>query len=73
MARDMAKKYAADYRWAKENTYRISLTILKNSDTSRAIEKVQKDGHVRATYAMTALREKLIRDGYLQPEDQQES
>lgn len=69
MGRDMAKKAASDYRWEKENTMRINLKIRNDSGLPEAIARMQEDGQSRNAYAIQALTEKLIRDGYLNPEN----
>ena len=70
MARDMAKKYITDRKWAKENTFTLCLRVRNDSGIPNAIGRVKSDGISANSYAIQALREKLIRDGYLSAEPQ---
>lgn len=65
MARDMEKKNIADYRWERENCMRINMKIRIDSGIPDAIKKAKEAGHSANGYAVDALREKLIHDGYL--------
>lgn len=73
MGRDMAKKNIADYRWAKENTTRVTIKIRNDSGIPDAIEKMQENGCTKNKYIIQALTEKLIRDGYLQEQQPEEN
>ena len=66
MARDVAKKSAADYRWEKDNCDRINLKIRKDSGLVSAIDAARENcGDSRNSYILKVLREALTRDGYL--------
>ena len=66
MARDMAKKNVADYRWTKDNCKMFSVKIRYDTGIPEAIEGVKNSGKSANAYIVEALTEKLIRDGYLQ-------
>ena len=68
MARDMAKKNIADYRWTKDNCKMFSIKIRYDSGIPRALEEVKLSGTSANAYIVEALAEKLKRDGYLKSE-----
>ena len=71
MARDMAKKNVADYRWTVENCTRITMKIRNDSGIPEAVERVKATGQSANAYAIAALRKQLIADGYLSSEPEQ--
>ena len=64
------KKSISDYRWEIENCMRLNMKIRNDSGIPDAIERVKASGRTAHGYAVQALREKLIRDGYLIAESQ---
>ncbi|MBQ4075582.1 MAG: hypothetical protein IJD39_10330 [Clostridia bacterium] len=71
MARDMAKKAVSDLKSQQKHYKQVTMKIRKDSGIIEALEEnYQKTGVAPATYAQAALREKLIRDGYLSAEPQ---
>ena len=62
------KKSVSGYKWEKENCMRLNMKIRNDSGIPDAIDRVKSDGISANSYAIQALREKLIRDGYLSPE-----
>ena len=69
MAKDMAKKNAYDEAWKKENTVMCGIRIQRRSGIPDAMDKAIAEGKTtKNAYIIAALREKLIRDGYLTPE-----
>ncbi|MBQ4075048.1 MAG: hypothetical protein IJD39_07595 [Clostridia bacterium] len=70
MARDMAKKNVSDYRWTRDNCTRITAKIRNDSGIPEAVDRVKQSGKSANSYIIQALREKLIRDGYLSPESE---
>lgn len=72
MGRDMAKKAITDYKWEKENCMRLNMKIRNDSGIPEAIARVKEAGQSANAYAIAALREKLIADGYLSPSDETE-
>ncbi len=71
LARDMAKKNVADYRWTVENCTRITMKIRNDSGIPEAVERVKATGQSANAYAIAALRKQLIADGYLSSEPEQ--
>ena len=65
MARDMAKKNIADYRWAKENCMRLNMKIRNDSGIPEALERMKETGQSANSYAIAALVTQLRKDGYL--------
>lgn len=59
------KKSVTDYKWAKENCMRLNMKIRYDSGIPEAIDRVKADGFSANAYAISALTEKLIRDGYM--------
>lgn len=68
MARDMAKKNIADYRWTKENCKMFSIKVRYDSGIPTALDKIRDSGKSANAYITEALIEKLRRDGYLKGE-----
>lgn len=65
MPRDMANKQRLDEAWKKDNTTMIGVRIQNATGIPAAMEKAMADsGLTKNAYAVEALREKLIRDGY---------
>ena len=57
--------------WKKENTIQYTFRLMKTSQIPGALdEMIEKTGRSRGSYIVEALREKLIRDGYLSEEPQ---
>lgn len=53
--------------WKKENTVQYGVRILNSSGIPDAMNRMMVDsGKTRNAYIIEAIREKLIRDGYLQ-------
>ena len=73
MGRDMGKKNISDYKWTRENCKMFSIKIRYDSGVPEALEKVKVEGTSGNAYIVQALTEKLIRDGYLHPEESQEN
>lgn len=66
MARDMAKKAVSDLRSQQKHYKQVTMKIRRDSGIIEALEDCEgKTGVAAATYAQAALREALIRDGYL--------
>ena len=72
MARDMAKKAIADYRWTKENCKMFSVKIRNDSGIPDALERLKETGKSANAYIVAALREKLIADGFLPDEPKED-
>ena len=74
MARDMAKKNVADYRWTKENCKMFSVKIRNDSGIIEALETATSTAKMsKNAYIVSAVYEKLISDGYLSSEPEQVS
>ena len=74
MGRDMAKKNSYDQAWKKENTMQYAVRVGKSSGIPEAFDRAKSQtGLSSNAYLLQALTEKLIRDGYLQPEESQEN
>ena len=71
MARDMKKKYAADYKWSQENCTRITMRIRNDSGIPEAIDKVKESGKSANSYILGILEKQLRADGYLKSGDSQ--
>lgn len=56
--------------WKKDNTRMYGIRVLNKTGIPEAMEKVQKDGHTTNAYIVSALRDKLISDGYLSSDPQ---
>lgn len=55
--------------WKKENTLIFSIRIMNASGIPNALDKALESGELsRNAYIIEAIREKLIRDGYLSEE-----
>lgn len=55
--------------WKKENTLIFSIRIMNTSGIPSALDKaLEAEELSRNAYIITAIREKLIRDGYLSEE-----
>lgn len=66
MARDMAKKTAADLRSQQKVYKQVTMKIRRDSGIYEAMLECEKQtGIAPATYAQAALVEKLRKDGYL--------
>ena len=66
MARDVAKKEA----WQKDNTKMYGVRIQNKSGIPEALEIAKtSSGLTTNAFIIEAIREKLIRDGYLKPFD----
>lgn len=67
MARDMAKKAAADLKSQQKVYKQVTMKIRKDSGIYEALQECEKQtGVAPATYAQLAVVEKLRRDGFLQ-------
>ena len=63
------RKSEIDYKWEKDNCTRINLKIRNDSGLVEIIDKVRVcTNDSRNSYIIAAVREKLIRDGYLSEE-----
>lgn len=63
------RKSEIDYKWEKDNCTRINLKIRNDSGLVEVIDKVRVcTNDSRNSYIIAAVREKLIRDGYLSEE-----
>ncbi|MBQ2003128.1 MAG: hypothetical protein II240_07535 [Bacteroidaceae bacterium] len=52
--------------WKKENTTRFTIRLMNSSGMPEALKALEeKTGVTRGSYTIAALREALIRDGYL--------
>lgn len=69
----MAKKQITDEKWKKENTRFYGIRVGNKTGIPEAIEKAAGDGYSINGYFVAAVREKLIADGYLSSEPEQES
>lgn len=59
--------------WKNENATRYNLLIKKNTDVYKALlDACVAEGQKPTSYIQIALREKLIRDGYMSPSDGKE-
>lgn len=73
MARDMAKKAVADMRFEAKTYDRFSVKVRKESGIQEALESAStKAGISKNAYVVAAVQEKLIRDGYLSEETEQD-
>lgn len=64
--KDKAAKYAYDVAWQKENSIKLTVRVMNSSGIPAALEVARNDsGLTNSGYVIAALREKLIRDGYL--------
>lgn len=64
--RDKAKKDAYDEDWKKANTTMCGVRFMNSSGIPAAMEKAITAGNTTKNgYIVAAVREKLIRDGYL--------
>lgn len=62
--------YEANEAWKKENTTRITIRLMNSSGMPDALREVESvSGKTRGSYIIAALREALIRDGYLSPQE----
>lgn len=69
MSKQTPQKAAYDIEWKRENTVQIAIRLGKMSSAMVALEKAMAEtGLSKAGYATQALKEKLIRDGYLSEE-----
>ena len=73
MGRDMERRAAYNEAWKKENSKQYAVRVTNSSGIPDALEKAKADLNLTSGgFLMLAIREKLIRDGYLQPEESQE-
>lgn len=57
-------------KWKKENTVQYGVRILNTTGIPSAMDRMMVDiGKTKNAYIIEAIREKLIRDGYLKPEN----
>lgn len=64
--RDKTQKNAYDAEWQKENTLMCGVRIQNSSGIPAAMMMaIEAEKTTKNAYIITALREKLIRDGYL--------
>ena len=64
--KDKKKNYASADAYRKRTYYNVQIKIRKDDAVYTALFKMQdRAGTPFATYALTALREKLIADGYM--------
>lgn len=74
MGRDMERRAAYNQAWKKENTMQYAVRVGKASGIPDAFETAKAaTGLSSNAYLLQALTEKLIRDGYLKPEESQEN
>lgn len=52
--------------WKKENTKMVTFRVMNASGIPDALQKIDEKGLSKSGYIIAALREALIRDGYLQ-------
>lgn len=70
MARDMAKKAVSDLRSQQKHYKQLTMKIRRDSGVFDALEaRAAATGEATATFAQRVLREALIRDGYLSPQE----
>lgn len=59
--------YETNEAWKKENTVKLTVRVMNSSGIPAAMEVARNDsGLTNSGYVIAALREKLIRDGYMQ-------
>ena len=69
--RDKTQKDAYDEAWKKANTKTVTFRLMNSSGIPDALKLAeQNSGKTKSGYIIAALREALIRDGYL-PEKQE--
>lgn len=56
--------------WKKTNTSHIAFRVMNSSGIPNALALAEKNsGKTKSGYIVAALREALIRDGYLKPDE----
>lgn len=70
MAIDITKRNKYNYRWTKENCSKYGLKIRNDSGIPDCLSSIKESGASLNSYIIVAIREKLIRDGYLSAEPQ---
>ncbi len=64
--RDKTQKDAYDEAWKKENTKTVTFRLMNSSGIPNALKLAeQNSGKTKSGYIIAALKEALIRDGYL--------
>lgn len=61
-----AKKKTKNDEWKAQNTAMYSMRVLNSTGIPASMKKVNESGITTNAYITSALREKLIRDGFLQ-------
>lgn len=65
--KDKAKKNAYDAEWQKENTLMCGIRIQNSTGIPSAMMKaIEDEKTTKNAFIIAAIREKLIRDGYMQ-------
>ena len=61
--------YETNEAWKKANTIKLTVRVMNSTGIPAALEVARNDAKLtNSGYVIAALREKLIRDGYLTPE-----